>query len=297
MDPILILMIVVGFFAVVMMIILILGLKKRKKHSRIMSKRSELGEEMANEEKSELENGELTSGFMNALPIGMDFNASTEPLKFFLRKTTIFYKKRMNPMKISKLSVVLSSEDIYDNLKDINIKAERAASKKLLKIDQESPFIKILPKIPNCICIPSIMTLDASKRFDIANFLITPLSTGRFSGTIKIIHNDVEIDEIKVPIKIVTQLSTKISTTFTVMIPVISSLFDTQFSDLLSAWIPFYATLGGFEGFIAILTGISAIFSGISYLIKRPKDAEPITSDIFSLEDYIATNMFELLKR
>ncbi|MCP4761932.1 MAG: GTP-binding protein [archaeon] len=197
--------------------------------------------------------------------------------KVLERKTTVFYFKQMNPMTLNKLSVVLSTKKIFEELKNLAIPAERAASDKTLKIEEISPYVNIEPIFPGCLCVPSTLPLDARKDSDTADFQITPLATGVIQeACINVYYKGVLVDKIPTPTKVVKQTTAKISATLTFFLPFFGSYIDELWGSYLNI-IPGYETLG-FENIVTFLAGMFAAASGFFYYLKRPKEATPVES-------------------
>lgn len=201
---------------------------------------------------------------------------TTEKLK---RKTTVFYRERMNPETLNKLAVVLSTEKIYEKLKITIEEVARAATDKILEIDKDLPIVDVVPEFPGCVCVPSVQHINAEKEYDVASFLITPLQTGEIpDAKVKLYHKGQLIETIPTPTKVVKTTSAKISAGFAIIVPLLSQfpLISNPISNFLGGLIPFYETVGGIEGIILMLTALFAALSGLLFLFKRPKDAKPV---------------------
>jgi len=204
------------------------------------------------------------------------------------RKATVFYKERMNPMKLNKMAVIISTEELYESLKTVSKKVSRAATGLTLEIDEEVPMLEVKPIIPGCICSPPIANLDARKEYDHALFLITPLEAGDIpEARVEIYYRDELIDAIPTPINVVKTTIVKISTALTLAIPIIGSLFDRALEGVLEAALPFYELIGGLDGMLAILTGLFSVLTAMFYYFRKPKDATPAESK--SLEELVST--------
>lgn len=204
------------------------------------------------------------------------------------RKSTVYYKKQMNPFTLNELTVVLSNIKIYEKLKKRKIKAERTESDRTLEIKEISPYVQVEPYFPGCICVPAMIPLDARKDAATADFKITPLATGDISdATVRIYYEGKIIDEIKTPTKVVKQTMAKISGLLTGLMPLFGPLFDDKIGGYLSTAIPFWDSLGGIEEFFLLLSGISALFTSVFYMLKRPKDAEPVHSNFPDLDEIL----------
>ncbi len=229
-----------------------------------------LGEAMADEFEEE------EDADFGALAGAGEMEITTEKL---LRKTTVFYRERMNPETLNKLAVILSSEKIYEKLKIKIDEIARAATDKALEIDKELPIVEVVPEFPGCVCVPSVRKLNAEKEYDAATFLITPLQTGDIpDAKVKLYHKGKLIETIPCPAKVVKTTAAKISAGAAVVVPLLSQieLINAPLSAFLSGIIPFYGAIGGLEGIVLILTGLFALIGGIIYLFKRPKDAKPV---------------------
>ena len=203
--------------------------------------------------------------------------------KKLIRKATVFYKKRMNPMKLNKLTVFLSTSEIYEELKLEFEKIARAATGKALEIDEKESIVRVEPSFPGCVCVPSIGYLDAKKEYDHLNFIISPLSTGEIpDAKVNIYYKDELIDSIATPANIVNTKIAKISAIITIIIPVLGKLFDEVFSEFFEKVFPYYSNVGGLEGILTILTSIMLLVSGITYYLRKPKDAKPVESKSLS---------------
>ena len=121
-----------------------------------------------------MDEDEGVNGF-GTLAGGKEMEITTEKL---LRKTTVFYRERMNPETLNKLAVILSSEKIYETLKIKIEEVARAATDTALEIDKDVPIVEVIPEFPGCVCVPSMQKINAEKEYDVASFLITPLQTG-----------------------------------------------------------------------------------------------------------------------
>lgn len=207
------------------------------------------------------------------------------------RKATVFYKKRMNPMKLNKMIVFLSTKEIYEQMKIETETIARAATGKTIEVEEQESIVRVEPFFPGCVCVPSIGYLDAKKDYDSVNFLISPLEVGDIlEARVDIFYKDNLIDSIPTPVKVVETTYAKISTAITVFVPIFGLLFDNSLSILFQSNFPFYGTLGGLEGILTIFMGISFIISTLLYLVKKPKDAKPAESKsipemILSVED------------
>jgi hypothetical protein len=224
----------------------------------------------------EIELEEFTWGGAEKAPKEMEI--TTEKL---LRKTTVFYRERMNPETLNKLAVVLSTEKIYEKLKIKIEEVARAATDKTLEIDKDVPIVEVIPEFPGCVCVPSIQRINAEKEYDVASFLITPLQTGEIpDAKVRLYHKGKLIETISTPTKVVKTTAAKITAGAAVVVPLLSQFpllstpIDNFFSGILSEAL--YTSLGNLDGIVLILTGLIAIVSGIFYLFKRPKDAKPV---------------------
>ncbi|MHA1453428.1 MAG: hypothetical protein ACTSRD_11265 [Promethearchaeota archaeon] len=227
------------------------------------------------EELMEEDEGEVGYG---ALAGGKVMEITTEKL---VRKTTAFYRERMNPETLNKLAVVLSTEKIYEKLKIKIEEIARAATDKALEIDKDVPTVEVVPEFPGCVCVPSVQKINAEKDYDIATFLITPLQTGDIpDACVKLYNKGQLIETIPTPTKVVKTTAAKITAGAAVIVPILSQfpLLSTPignfFSGILSESL--YASLGSLDGIVLILTGVIALISGLFYLFKRPKDAKPV---------------------
>jgi hypothetical protein len=205
-----------------------------------------------------------------------------------IRKATIFYRKQMNPGTLNKLSVIISSETVFEKLKISIDDIVRKASGKELRIDEKKPIIEIEPIFPGCICVPSKIRANVTEDYVSANFLITPFSSGRISNAkINLYHNNVLIDEIKTPTRVVKKTGPIISAACALTIPIFGPLFDRFYESIVSDKIPFYSTIGGMEGIYLIITAIIAGISGLFFYAKSPKNAKPIEVEIPELKEKI----------
>lgn len=203
------------------------------------------------------------------------------------RKTTVFYQRQMNPLTHNKLSVTLSSEKIFEDLKK-RITDTRSTSGKTLEIKEISPFVDVEPIFPSCVVVPAIIPLDARKESDEVNFDVTPLTTGDIEeACVRLYYEGKLIDTVPTPTRVVKQTVAKISAFFAIIVPVFGPLFDEK----LSNWFPFlesfwsiWDTLGGIESFFLILAGIFVMISAISYYIKKRKNAQPVLAIFPSLD-------------
>ncbi len=203
--------------------------------------------------------------------------------KKLIRKATVFYKKRMNPMKLNKMTVFLSTSEIFEELKLEFEKIARAATGKALEIEEDESIVRIEPSFPGCVCVPTVGYLDAKKEYDHLNFIVSPLSTGEIpEAKVNIYYKDKLIDTIATPAKVVNTNIAKISAVVTLIIPLIGTIFDEFFSQLFGDILPFYSSIGGLEGILTILTTFMLIISGISYYLRKPKDAKPAESKSLS---------------
>jgi len=197
------------------------------------------------------------------------------------RKATVFYKERMNPMKLNKMAVIISTKELYEALKIEREEIVRAATGKTYEIEEEVPILYVEPIIPGCICVPSTGKLDARKEYDHELFLITPLEVGEIpNARVDIYYKEKLIDSIPTPIEVVKTTMVKISSAFAIIFPIIGALFDQWLDNVFKIIIPFYEAIGGLEGFIAILTGAFALMTAIFYYFKKPKDAKPVESKL-----------------
>ncbi len=205
-----------------------------------------------------------------------EMEITTEKLK---RKTTVFYRERMNPETLNKLAVILSTEKIYEKLKIKIEEVARAATDKTLEIDKDLPIVEVVPEFPGCVCVPSVRKINAEKEYDTATFLITPLQTGAIDDAcVKLYHKGKLLETIPTPTKVVKTTAAKVSAGVAVVVPILSQfpIIYNPLSNFLSGLIPLYSQLGELEGIVLILTGLFALISGVFYLFKRPKDAKPV---------------------
>jgi small GTP-binding protein len=210
--------------------------------------------------------------------------------KLLHRKTTVFYRKQMNPFTLNKLSVVLSTVQIYEQLKNKIVDAERAASGKTLEIKEISPYIQVEPYFPGCVCVPAMIPLDARLESTTADFQITPLATGRIpEASVRLYYEGKLIDVVKTPTKVVKQTAAKISATVTAAMPVFGPLFDSKIGSFLQNLLStdIWNLIGGIEGFFLVLSGISALFGSVSYFMKKPKEAQPVEANFPELETFL----------
>ncbi len=235
------------------------------------------------------EDGSVFSPPGGGLPRPVPERSMMKPQKKRIeRKTTVFYKERMNPMKLNKMAVIISTEEIYESLKMVSKKVARAATGVTMEIEEDVPTIEVKPIIPGCVCMPSIGHLDAEEEYDHVLFLITPLEDGDIpDARVEIYYKDKLIDTIPTPINVVKTTIVKISTAFTLIIPILGSLFDQSLEGLLKAILPFYELIGGLDGLLAILTGIFSVMTAIFYYLRKPRDAAPVESS--SLPDVVST--------
>ena len=257
--------------------------KKKAKTGRAERKSMEMAREpkpfttaemAAKAVKDEFVEGE--SMYEEEVGVPEEMEITTEKL---LRKTTVFYRERMNPETLNKLAVVLSSEKIYEKLKIKIEEVARAATDKILEIDKEVPIVDVVPEFPGCVCVPSVQHLNAKKEYDIASFLITPLQAGDIpDANVKLYHKGLLIETIPTPTKVVKTTSAKISAGIAIIVPLLSQfpLISGPIDSFLGSLLPFYSVIGGLEGIILILTALFAGLSGLLFLFKRPKDAKPI---------------------
>jgi GTPase SAR1 family protein len=204
------------------------------------------------------------------------------------RKATVFYKERMNPMKLNKMAVIISTKELYESLKTISKNATRASTGLTLEVDTEIPMLEVKPIIPGCICSPPIANLDARKEYDYCLFLITPLEDGEIpDARVEIYYKDELVDAIPTPINVVKTTIVKITTALTLAIPIIGSLFDQALEGILKTTLPFYDIIGGIDGLLAILTGLFSVITAIFYYLRKPKDATPVESQ--SLSEVVTT--------
>ncbi|TXT67672.1 MAG: membrane protein of unknown function [Promethearchaeota archaeon] len=222
---------------------------------------------------------ELTPAPGGAASMIPEKSEDAELVKKIERKATVFYKERMNPMKLNKMAVIISTKELYEALKIEKEKVIRAATDKTYEIEEEKPILYVEPIIPGCICVPTSGKLDATKEYDHETFLITPLEVGEIpEARVDIFYKDRLIDSIPTPITIVKTTMVKITSFIALLFPIISLLFEESLDSLFQVVIPFYASIGGLEGIIAILTGAFALISAMFYYFKRPKDASPAES-------------------
>ncbi|MHA1898192.1 MAG: hypothetical protein ACTSU2_12435, partial [Promethearchaeota archaeon] len=251
----------------------------KKKAKKVNGDVAEIREEYEGEYKEEMELAEdrlLEEKPISANNIRLDDVETIRETRVLKRKTTVFYYKQMNPFTLNKISVVLSTQEIYEKLKKKKVAAERVGSEKALEIKEISPYIQVQPVFPGCICVPSILPLDARKDKDIADFQITPLATGDIlDARVEIYYENKLVDVIHTPTRVVKQTAAKIGSAFAVLLPIFGPLFDEQLKPMTSR-IPFYDKIGGLEGLVIIISAIFALISSIFYLIKRPREAEPV---------------------
>jgi hypothetical protein len=190
----------------------------------------------------------------------------------------------MNPNSINKLSVVLSSEKIYEVLKKAAIDAARAASDRVLKIDTEkTSIVDVVPRFPGCVCVPPHIPLDAKQDSAVADFVVTPINDGIIANAcVQLFHDGKLIDTIPTPVKVVKQTPALIAGMFTFILPTFGGLFKDVFEGAIN--FTQFDAIGGIEGLITILSGIMGIITGISYYLKKPKEAEPIESNFKELD-------------
>ncbi len=205
------------------------------------------------------------------------------------RKTTVFYRKQMNPLTRNKLSVVLSTLKIFEQLKlQTVVPADRVGGEQTLKIRELSPFIQVQPIFPGCICVPAEIPLDARKDSDTADFHITPLATGPImDACVRIYYEGKLVDTIQTPTKVVNQTPAKISVLAAVFFPIFGPLFDERIGPFLASVIPFWEQIGGIENFFLVLAGALGFISTILYYIHRPKQAMPIEANFPELQQFL----------
>ncbi|MBY9005434.1 MAG: hypothetical protein KGD63_01620 [Candidatus Lokiarchaeota archaeon] len=254
--------------------------KSKEKERKIMETFDDETEELLEESSLYEFDGDMIGGGL--------VETKTIMQKKLIRKATVFYKKQMNPMKLNKMTVFLSTSKIYEELKLEFEKIARAATGKELEIEEDESIVRIEPSFPGCVCVPSVGYLDAKKEYDHFNFIISPLSTGEIpEAKVNIFYKDELIDTISTPAKVVSTNITKISAMVTLIIPIFGTLFDEFFSKFFGEILPFYNSVGGLEGILTILTTIMLIMSGISYYFRKPKDAKPAESK--SLSDIVSS--------
>ncbi len=259
---------------------------KRKEAAKMEKKsREKSSPEEAEDMSRDMETGERALG-KTALPVP----AQTVTVERVLeRKTTVFYRRQMNPLTRNKLSVVLSTLKIYEQLKlQTVVPAERVGGEKTLKIKELSPFVYAEPIFPGCICVPAQIPLDARKDSDTADFHITPLATGPImDACVRLYYEGKLVDTIQTPTKVVNQTSAKISILAAVFFPIFGPLFDERIGPFLADVIPFWEQIGGIENFFLILAGALGFISTILYYIHRPKQAIPIEANFPELQKFL----------
>lgn len=225
---------------------------------------------------------------MPSKPLEGDRISAEEVITKIERKATVFYKERMNPMKLNKMAVIISTKELYKDLKTVSRKVTRVSTGSTLEIEEEVPILEVKPIIPGCICSPPIAKLDARKEYDHCLFLITPLEDGEIpDARVEIFYKDEIIDVIPTPINVVKTTIVKISGLLALAVPIIGSLFDQSLEGVFKAIVPFYDVIGGLDGLLAILTGIFSVLTALFYYLRKPKDATPVESQ--SLSDVIST--------
>jgi small GTP-binding protein len=259
-----------------------------KKGKKEESKRREKKEEKPPRERDEKLSKEATLDFAGMPEAGETITVE----KILERKTTVFYRKQMNPMTHNKLSVILSSVKIYEQLKKKITEAQRAASDKTLQIKEASPIVEIQPVFPGCIVVPALLPLDARKDSDTADFDITPIAVGSIKkACIRLYYEGQLIDTIPTPTKVVKQTAAKFGGIMGVILPVFGPLFDERVSLLLPQLASLWGMIGGTENFFLLLSGITYVISSIFYIIKKPKEAEPIIAQFPSLDELLKKQM------
>ncbi|GAB4308235.1 MAG: hypothetical protein Kow0069_06320 [Promethearchaeota archaeon] len=205
------------------------------------------------------------------------------------RKATVFYDKQMNPLRLNKLTVVLSTVEIAVRLQEARVKAEKAASEEMV-FRESSPFVHVEPVFPGCIVSPPMGRLDSRKESDVADFKVTPLSTGKIpEAKVKIWYEDQLVAEIPTPAKSVNRAAVKVSALLAVVAPTFTPYLDEKFGAFLSAHMPFYDLVGGIENIVLGLSGFTAFVSALVYYLRRPKPSGPVASENFDLDEYLST--------
>ncbi|MHA1731935.1 MAG: ADP-ribosylation factor-like protein [Promethearchaeota archaeon] len=208
--------------------------------------------------------------------------------KVLERKSTVFYNKQMNPLTRNKLSVVLSSKKIYEELKRARVDAQRTASDKTLKIKESSPFVHVEPHFPGCVVTPPMIPLDARKDSDTADFVVTPLTTGKIpDACVKLYYEGTLIDTIQTPTKVVKQTVAKASALVALVAPILSSPLEDSYGAFFSNIIPYYAEIGGLEGILMALASVLAVLGSVFYFMKRPRKAGPVEANFPTLDEIV----------
>ncbi|MHA1728614.1 MAG: GTP-binding protein [Promethearchaeota archaeon] len=219
----------------------------------------------------------------SAIIEGEKDKSTLEQTTILKRKTTVFYQRQMNPLTHNKLSVILSTEKIFEQLKK-RIAETRASSDKTLKIKEISPFVEVQPVFPSCVIVPAMIPLDARKDSDEAKFDITPLATGEIKeACVKLYYEGELIDNIPTPTRVVKQTAAKISGFLAFFL----SLFSNYLNDIIEKWFQFIPGMGTYievDQILLLLSGISAIISAISYYLKKSKKAKPVYATFPSLD-------------
>ncbi len=261
--------------------------EKKKRKDKAKAEKGSRAKPMVVEEKEEETLGiDSVDGGERAL--NAEEGAPTEMVEKILeRRTTVFYRKQMNPLTRNKLSVVLSTLKIYEKLKKLQIEADRVGGGQL-QLTEAKPIVQVQPVFPGCICVPAQAPLDARKDSDTADFHITPLATGEvMDACVRIYHEGKLVDTIQTPTKVVNQTSAKVSALAAVVFPIFGPLFDERIGPFLASVIPFWDQIGGIENFFLIIAGALAFFGTIMYYIHRPKQAIPIEANFPELQKFL----------
>ena len=198
------------------------------------------------------------------------------------RKSTIRFYKRMYPFCIFPLKVLFSQQKIQ---KIVHKKIEQVEGKKDVVVSKEKPIVEVVPHFPGCLIVPSRKKVDVTPEISQANFSVTPLAESKNQkGYVEIYYNGEVIDTVEqLTYHVEKQTIAKFALYMSIISPVISTSLDAfqiDFNEKLPMAIEWLSKVtqlfGGKTGFGLALAGAFLFISLVSYLLKRPREANPI---------------------
>ncbi len=195
------------------------------------------------------------------------------------RQATVRYYSQMNPLQNFPLTVVLAAGQLSLPLGQLM----RQVSGESHQIAAATPKLRLRPCFPGCISVPAESVVDVTPEQTTIDFWITPLVEGELpDATLEVYHQDVLLETIQLPAKVVKTTWAKVTLTAGVMFPVLGAvleMFGLQVKDA-NVVARIVSGSGGLLVFSLLMAAaLIAISLGLSWL-KRPKQALPQTAEL-----------------
>ncbi|MBI4612946.1 MAG: hypothetical protein HY720_04990 [Planctomycetes bacterium] len=199
------------------------------------------------------------------------------------RRATVRYFRQMNPLRVFPLVVFFSEKKIAE------VRAQEVAqveAKRAIQVSEADPWVEIAPHFPGCLVTPERVRLSVKGKVTRTVFEITPLAEGTFdSARVEIFHKGEKVEEIATPTRVVKQTSAKVALAASFASPLLSTAFDAlqlerggKVGLLTQVFRRILEVCGGWTGLGLTLGGLSLAAALVLYLLRRPRQADPVRS-------------------